>query len=252
MTSSSERSRAARLNIPPPPGSKAGPGYSRIIPREELVGFQSWQPGAFGAGLQLPGPASAPAGPVADEEPTADEWQQRVADARKHGYQDGYRDGLVGLDNFKQAHAAQTARQVGELVTAFDQQLAALEPAMARTLALTAVRLARRVLRHELTTRPETVASLAQEAVQAIMLSARRIEVQVHPDDRDLVELGAGEVLVSRGARLVADPSVARGGCRVESDVGAVDASLDARWAQAAALLGSDLPLGEPPVEPER
>jgi flagellar assembly protein FliH len=37
----------------------------------------------------------------------------------------------------------------------------------------------------------------------------------------------------------VADAAVARGGCIVESDLGAIDASIETRWARAAAALGS-------------
>ena len=53
---------------------------------------------------------------------------------------------------------------------------------------------------------------------------------------------GLGELLASRNARLVADPQVERGGCRVQSDIAAVDATIGRRWAEAAASLGSDLP----------
>ena len=54
-------------------------------------------------------------------------------------------------------------------------------------------------------TRPELVATVAQEAIDTLLLSARHITLRVHPDDHALVALGAGEALAARGARLVAD-----------------------------------------------
>jgi flagellar assembly protein FliH len=99
------------------------------------------------------------------------------------------------------------------------------------------------VLRSELAARPELVAQVAAEAVNAVLLSARHIRVFVHPEDQTLVELGAGEALAARGARLLGDASLARGGCRVESDLGQIDARIESRWAQAAAMLGQSLPL---------
>ncbi len=48
----------------------------------------------------------------------------------------------------------------------------------------------------------------------------------------------------------MASADVERGGCRVESDLGAVDARIATRWAQAAATLGAGLPWAEPPGEP--
>jgi flagellar assembly protein FliH len=75
--------------------------------------------------------------------------------------------------------------------------------------------------------------------VNAVLMSARHIVVCVHPDDHALVAQGAAEVLQARGARLLADPSVVRGGCTIDSDVGAIDATVEARWSQAASTLGS-------------
>jgi flagellar assembly protein FliH len=244
MTSSSNSGNKGFPNIPPPPGAKAGGTYARIIPREELGEFSSWQPGAFGAVGAPPDRRSRPRAEAA-EVPTIQEWHARIAEARKAGYQDGYRDGLVGLESFKQAHATQSAAQIGQLLQAIEEQWSQLEPSMAQAVARAAVLLARRVLRQEVQARPEHVVSLAQEAVGAIMMSARRIEVHVHPEDLELVAAGAGELLKSRSARLVGDARISRGGCRVNSDIGTVEATLAARWADAAATLGSDLPLDD-------
>ncbi len=228
-------------NVPPPAGSRASSPYQRFIPREELGDFASWQPGTFGA---APPAAAAPA-PAA--EPSAQDWQERVAAARHSGYQDGYRDGLVALESFKQSFAQQAMAQVGALLEGFDRQLQGLDGEIAAALTATAVQLARQVLRTELATRPELVAAVATEAVGAVMLSARHIAVQVHPQDLPLVAEGAQEALAARGARLQANPAIARGGVLVHSDVGDIDARIGARWAQAAAALGSTLPLEESP-----
>lgn len=222
-------------NVPPPAGGKAATPYQRFIPREELGDFASWKPGTFGAA-----PEAAPAEPP---EPTAADWEARIAAARKAGYQDGYRDGLVALDNFKQSFAQQATSQIGALLDSFDEQLSALDAEMAAALARSAVLLAQQVLRAELDSHPEVVARVAAEAVNAVMLSARHIAVHVHPADLPLVAEGAADALQARGARLSADNSIQRGGVLVQSDVGAVDARIAVRWAQAAAALGSRLPL---------
>ena len=233
--------KPAFKNVPSPPGSKAGTAYTRFIPREELGDFASWQPGTFGGAAAAKAAAEAP--PAA--EPTAAEWHARVTAARQAGYQDGYRDGLVALENFKQAFAQQATSQIGALLEAIDAQFTALDAQVAKALTHTAVQLAQQVLRCELAQRPELVATVATEAVNAVMLSARHISVHVHPQDLPLVADGAEEALNARGARLHADAAVARGGVRVHSDVGDIDARIAVRWAQAAAALGSALPLDE-------
>jgi len=231
-------------NIPSPPGSKAGTVYNRFIPREELGDFASWQPGTFGG--QAPSQATAAAAaPPPPAEPTAAEWQARVTAARHAGYQDGYRDGLVALENFKQSFAQQATAQIGALLEAFDEQFDALDAQVSQAVSRIAVQLAQQVLRTELAQRPELVAQVATEAVNAVMLSARHISVHVHPHDLPLVAEGAEEALAARGARLMADAGVERGGVMVQSDVGAIDARVGARWAQAAAALGSTVALGD-------
>jgi flagellar assembly protein FliH len=176
--------------------------------------------------------------PEPPPEPTAADWQARVAAARQAGYQDGYRDGLAALENFKTSFAQQATAQVGSLLDAFDRQTERLDAALADTLARTAVQLAQQVLRHQLTLEPQLVAGVAAEAVNAVLLSARHVVVHVHPQDLPMVAEGAEEALAARGARLVADPSLARGDVLVESDVGHIDARVDVRWTQALSVLG--------------
>jgi flagellar assembly protein FliH len=230
MTSSSNR---GPRQVPPPPGAKPSP-YARFIPREELSSFSAWSPNS------LSGQAAGNAAP-ADTAPAPTEQQQVALHAsRQSGYEDGYRDGLVALEQFKQGFAQQMTAQLGTLVRSFGEQIEALEEQMADALAQAAMDLAGQVVRHELAVQPELVASVAREAVGDVMLSARHISVRVNPDDHALVLQGAGEDLERRGARLVADATVSRGGCIVESDVGVIDARIENRWRRAAAALGGD------------
>ena len=279
--------------VPPPP--RAAASLARFIPREELQGFASWQPGAFGgdgdgagqgfmplskAARSAPADPGAPAAEPAlaqgqngsahaqgrqpqapaDDGPAGDASQlaaQAAADtearhqadlqqARQAGYQDGYRDGLVALDSFKESFAQQMAAQVGQLLQSFDQELGQLEQRLASRVAQVATELARQVVRGELQQRPALVADVAQQAINALLASARQITVQLHPDDLPLVRSGCAELLAARGARLVGLADVARGGCLVEADLGQVDAGMATRWAQAAQAIGCDLPWQDP------
>jgi flagellar assembly protein FliH len=220
-----------------PPADKAA--GSRFIPREELDGFAAWRPHAFD---DVPPPAGGLHKPRDEARRAAGE-QASMHSARQAGYQDGYRDGLVALESFKQAFATQMSAQLGALVAAFDAEFAQLESSMADAVAASAVALARQVVRSELQTRPELVATVASQAIEAVLLSAKHIRLHVHPTDLPLVQQGAADALTARGARLLADPALSRGGCRVESDLGRIDASIEARWSQGAAVLGQPLPL---------
>lgn len=236
-------SKPSFRNVPPPPeGARPATPYSRFIPREELGEFEAWNPGALlDTGDTPAGDFTATAPNGASQVPTT------VAAARASGYQDGYRDGLVALEGFKQSFAAQMASQVGKLLDNLNLQFDALEDEMAQAVAGSALLLARQVVRSELKTNPELVAKVAAEAVNAVLMSARHLTLQVHPLDLPLVEQGAAEALAARDARLVANEKVERGGCLVQSDLGGIDARIATRWAQAAAALGQNIPLQDEP-----
>jgi flagellar assembly protein FliH len=214
------------------PKSGSGNPYGRFIPREELQGFASWKPGTFGGHAAGTGAAA----------PEAPEQQALLHAARQAGYQEGYRDGLVALENFKRSILQQNAAQFGALLQQFDEQLDTLELDMARALTRVAASIAQQVVRDELRAQPDRIARVAHEAIEAVLMSARHIVVQVNPQDHALVEAGAAEVIAARGARLVSDASIERGGCRVLSDVGTIDARIESRWAHASATVGVEMP----------
>jgi flagellar assembly protein FliH len=217
---------------------RGGHAYSRFIPREELSSFSAWKLGAFGSdgaggGATKPG-AAAPAGPP----PPTPQVQAQLKAARESGYHDGYRDGMAALDSFKQTYAAQVSAQVGAVVQAAQTQLDLLERDLAQRVAGVALAIARQVVRDELRLQPQHVVAVAQEALSTLLVTARHVTLRLHPEDQALVAAGAAEAVAARGARLVADARIARGGCVVESDIGSVDAQVASRWERAAAALG--------------
>src|SRR3954470_9447833 len=189
MSSSKSRLHDPSFGQPAPLPPRGGT-QSRFIPREELENFAAWRPGSFGGGgAPSAHPAERPenkvhaAPPAPPAPPTEAEWLEEVRHARDAGYQDGYRDGQVALEAFKETFARQTAAQFAAMLATLDDQWSALEEEMAAALTRTAVQLARQVVRHELDTNPQIIAKVAQEAVGAIVLSARHLRVHVHPAD---------------------------------------------------------------------
>lgn len=231
--------------VPPPPrpdgDQPRGTTYSRIIPREELSGFAAWNPGSLDNGQaprRPPVSAPPPVQPPPPPPPPQPSLDELMHGARQSGYQDGYRDGMAALEAFKQSFAKQMSGQIGQLVKSFDADLLSVEQDMAAALARTAVELARQVVRSELTIRPDLIADVAHEAVEALLMHARHVRMRVHPDDLPLVLEGAGEELRARDTQVIPDPSITRGGCKVDADICSVDATLPARWQQAVGTLG--------------
>jgi len=60
----------------------------------------------------------------------------------------------------------------------------------------------------------------------------------LNPLDAAIVEAQLADGLQSGGWRVVADASVAPGGCRIETGSGEIDATLSKRWERVIATLG--------------
>ncbi len=243
-------SRQPPRQVPPPDrreGERRG-SYARFIPGEEIQGAKAWSldnlgsPPASPFAPMRPGatqpPAPTAAAPVEPPPPPEPSLHEQLHAARQSGYQDGYRDGMAALEAFKQSFAKQMSQQLGALVQGFDAEMQALEGEMAQSVARIAVELARQVVRSELAQRPELIARVAHDAVEALQLSARHVRVRVHPDDFPLVQDGAGQELQAREAQLIPDADVARGGVKVDADIASVDATIAARWQQAVSAIG--------------
>jgi flagellar assembly protein FliH len=257
MTNSSDRSDRSDRGGERRPTSL----YTRFIPREELSGFASWQPGNFGDDPERR-PRSAPPQPDPEalrrqaEEAERERLRQiRLAaeraeadritaleQARQAGYQDGYRDGLSALESFKVSFTAQTTAQVSGLVQRMQAQFDAIEQDLARRVAGIALEIARQVVRSELHAQPDAVVAVTQEALGLLLNSARHVTLRVNPQDHEPVAAGCAEALSARGVHLIADAGIEPGGCLVESSIGEVDARVATRWARATAALGHEAP----------
>ena len=259
--SSSSKPHTVR-NVPPPTGgvgSKPGNAYTRFIPREELSSFQAWRPGTIDGvdrrKSSQSSPVPEPPAAAADAERLGELARARAAGAQE-GYQNGYRDGLVALESFKQSLAMQSTTQLAGLMSRLEGEFDALQPHLAQTVAQVAVELAQQVLKTELALQPELVAQVATQALEAMLFSAKHITVAVHPLDQPLVQAAAADALIARGARVVANAALTRGDVLVHADIGTIDARVATRWQQATAHLGvaaagaAPVPAAPEPDEP--
>lgn len=226
-----------------PTALKTGHPLTRFIPREELQDYAAWSPGSLAGGGREPQPFQRGRAPAPAPVPDAAQQLAAATEAgRKAGYEAGYRDGLAALEAFKRSHAQQAGQRLESLFAAAQDALAALQPQLAQAVAASAVQLARGVVRSELAQRPELIAQVAADAIDALVLSARHAVLEVHPQDRALLAQDLAERLGARGVRLQDNPTIARGGCRLQADVADVDARIEQRWQAAAQALGSALP----------
>jgi flagellar biosynthesis/type III secretory pathway protein FliH len=103
-----------------------------------------------------------------------------------------------------------------------------------------ALAIARRVIGREVSLDQDLLLAIARVALERLGESAR-ITVRLHPDDFEATAAARAAQWSSRSVEVVADPIVGRGGCRIESEFGLIDAGIDAQIQEIArALLGEE------------
>jgi len=101
-----------------------------------------------------------------------------------------------------------------------------------------ALAVARRVIHREVTLDPDLLVAMARVALDRLG-EATQITVRLNPDDFKMAGAAGTAQLGNSNVSVVADGRIPRGGCRVESEMGVIDAGIDAQLQEIAqALLG--------------
>lgn len=191
--------------------------------------YQRWEP----ATLDTLGASSL-------QMPTAADLEDLHQQAHQEGYADGYKEGLeAGHRQGDQLVAEELARlkgllgSVSEAITEYEEEIGG------EMLAL-ALEIARQLLRQALKVKPELVLPIVRGAMESLPQNTAHPHLHLHPDDAALVRAGVQFELNQGGWKVIDDLRVARGGCRIETPVSEINATVENRWQRLAASLGQD------------
>jgi flagellar assembly protein FliH len=196
-------------------------------------------------------PRTASTGPSAPAPPILDapdpNHQAKLASLEREAFAKGYEAG-------ERAGAEAGAKRAEAMLRRLSQtldDLAAVRREMIRQterqMVQLAMAIAKRVVRREVAVDRELTLTMARVALERLGDSTS-LTVHLHPDD--FAATSARHGLLHPGSRVtvVSDPGVSRGACRVESDFGYVDASVDAQFQELARSLlvdeGQEVPQG--------
>lgn len=218
--------------------------HSRFIPGEEVGAVTDWQFGAvdqsslrFAAKLKAQEQAEA---------------QAKENVLRQAGFDDGYAQGFAQghaqatlegqrqINEYIATQGQEAARQFGQLFESTQAQIAEQEQVMAKGVLELACELARQVLRHELSTNPNALQPVIREALSVLAIDSKAALVRLNPLDQDVLAEVLRTEFSGLSLTLLADASIARGGCLVEAAGTVVDGTLEKRWQRCVASLGLD------------
>lgn len=180
-----------------------GPAPSKVVPREVIA--------ASAEAMRILEAAQVEAAQIRASA------EKARSDAMEAGYRDGYARG-----------AAQWAEAVKSAQASLTAALEGAKPQVVRM----ALRVAEKVLRRRLETTPEAMLPMVDEALRSLQGQQQtRIVLRVHPADQPVLESRRQHWLERHPAisslQIVVDESMSRGGCRIESEFGMVDATVE-------------------------
>ena len=126
-----------------------------------------------------------------------------------------------------------------------------------REMVLLVFALAKKVLHMDLPLREQTVLETLRAAFQYVV-DPRNVIIHLHPKDHQYLMSHPGGLSwgpkggESRNIQFIADPTVTRGGCFLETSFGEIDATLEAQLDQILSQAGPPLDLSPVPPESSR
>jgi flagellar assembly protein FliH len=198
------------------PSSESTPTAERPAPAK-LSAWQRWELGS----LETTVPGSVD---------TANARADALAAAQREGHAAGYAAGL--------AQAAAERTRLAELVERLSVCAADHEQRLCDEVLDLALVLARQLVGEALSVRREFVLPVVSAALKQLPQSTQRIELYVNPADLPLVQAHVGESDSAARCRISGDPTIAPGGCKLETEQCEIDMTSPTRWRRLLALLG--------------
>ena len=195
--------------------------------------------------------------PVVEEEPpnhdelvTAAEieaiQQQAYAEAYAQGYEigvgQGNKDGFAAGNKKIEAELKKKVRRLDSVLSFISQPLMDIDEGVVSQLTDMAITIARQLIRRELHTDPGQIIAVVRESVATLPVGSQDVRIFLQPDDAALVR----EVLSvseehEQSWKLIEDPVLSRGGCRIEAEHSKIDATVEYRLNKIiATLLGGE------------
>ena len=135
--------------------------------------------------------------------------------------------------------AEETAVRMGQLLHSMGDQLIASEQRIARQILELSCDIARQVLRQELAVAEQVVMPVIREALGMLVADAQAAVVRLHPQDLAPLTNTIRAEFPNLAVTLVADATLARGGCLVDCGASRIDARLETRLNDILARLNN-------------
>ncbi len=204
---------------------------SKVLSGASTSDAQQWVPPSMGNTVEKGAVKKHTSGSML----TAEQLEQLQKEAYDEGFELGKKEG------FSYGHKESLAQgqmkidgligQVESLMSTLDTPLNQLDEQVERELVELVISMVRQLVRREIRMEPSHIIGIVRESLSILPVSSRHIRVHLHPEDAQLVRTIYDMSDKEQGWKIIEDPVLARGGCRVITETSQIDATLESRLA---------------------
>ncbi|MBI3777007.1 MAG: flagellar assembly protein FliH, partial [Gammaproteobacteria bacterium] len=156
--------------------------------------------------------------------------EQAHKEAFEQGFTQGYKDGIdkAQKETAQKNHDLhRRVQQMDQLLRTLSTPFEQLDGQVEAELASLAVSLARQIIRRELKLNPGEIVAVVREAVAALPVATRHPQIFLHPEDAAFIRQTFSLSGEHEHWKLIDDPAMTRGDCRVVTETSRIDASVE-------------------------
>jgi len=194
---------------------------------------------------QNPEPPSTPHLTVTEIEAMQKQaYDEAFAQGKAEGFQQGFDEGFEEgsrkgyVDNVELLNTK--AAELTHLMEALSEPFKTLDEEVENELVSLSIAIASQIIRREIKMDAGQIVAAVKEAIKVLPSSSQKISLRLHPEDSELVRSVLSIDDISAWS-IIEDPLLTRGGCKVDTEVSHVDASVENRLAAViATVFGSE------------
>jgi flagellar assembly protein FliH len=206
---------------------------SKVLPCDSSAKCTTWQAPSFESEQRRHGAGNN----GSHNGETREQQEQHRRRIHEQAFARGYSEGLEK----GQKEMREQAAYLESLMTGLVKPLRNLDKQVVDDLVQLCMAVVRQLVRRELKISPDEVIAVVKEALNQLPVAAGEIRLELHPEDAVLVRKMLGGAEAETPWRIVEDPVLSRGGCKVSTSASRIDATVENRInAAIAAVIGGD------------
>lgn len=176
---------------------------------------------------------------------------KELVNIQKQAYNEGFALGQKEGYEQKKHELEENAASLRSIIELLSNPLKNIDDEVVEQLSQLSMSVAKQIIRRELHTEQGEIVGIVREAMNALPASTRKITLNIHPDDAELIRnafsLGQEDESDELRWKVVEDPMITCGGCKISSENSRVDATVEARLNRViSTLLGGEREFDEP------